>query len=75
MHVIIEPQALDITDPAAPVPLTSVPPGSYAVYLVQLSGQTWRVPNELAPILTTLTGFGVQGVASQGFAVVVPDAG
>ena len=38
------------------VALKSVPPGRYAITLVQFTGQTWRVPNELQPAVADATG-------------------
>ena len=42
------PQALDARDRSKPVLLKTVPSGRYAITLVQFTGQTWRVPNELS---------------------------
>ncbi|MBM7113795.1 hypothetical protein [Archangium primigenium] len=44
----LQPQAVDARDPLHPVPLKAVPSGRYAITLVQFTGQTWRVPNELS---------------------------
>ncbi|HYO55683.1 hypothetical protein [Archangium sp.] len=70
LGVLVMPQALDARDPRNPVPLRSVPPGRYAVTLVQFTGQTWRVPNELAPPLALEDG--LPPVASQSFMLEVP---
>jgi hypothetical protein len=47
-----------------------VPSGRYSVTLVQFTGQTWRVPNELAPDL--VPGAGLPSVDSQSFTLEVP---
>jgi hypothetical protein len=70
LTVAIRAQALDARDPAAPVPLAAVPPGRYSVTLLQSTGQTWRLPNELDPALAGHAG--LTGVPSQAFAVEVP---
>jgi hypothetical protein len=51
-----------------PVPLASVPVGAYSVLLMQFTGQTWKVPNELAPELAGNLGF--PSVATQNFQYV-----
>ncbi len=66
LKLVLQPRAFDASNPAAPKLLKSVPIGRYAITVIQLTGQTWRVPNEL--------GFGVQGlplVATQSFVVQV----
>lgn len=70
LKVVIRPLALDANDPQRPVPLVSMPPGRYALIVINPTGQTWRVPNELAPGLATR--FGLPEVASQGFIIQVP---
>jgi hypothetical protein len=73
LSVAIRPMALNAANAtAAPVPLTSVPAGGYSVILMQFTGQTWRVPNELAPGLSQNLGFPT--VDSQGFAYEVAAA-
>ncbi|MBN9682857.1 MULTISPECIES: hypothetical protein [unclassified Corallococcus] len=67
--VAIRAQALDARDPAAPTPLTAVPPGRYSVILLQSTGQTWRLPNELDPALAEAVG--LPGVQSQAFVLEV----
>ncbi|MBN8233544.1 hypothetical protein JYK02_39090 [Corallococcus macrosporus] len=69
LTVAIRAQALDAHDPAAPVPLTAVPPGRYSVILLQSTGQTWRLPNELDPALAEAVG--LPGVPSQAFVLEV----
>jgi hypothetical protein len=49
LPVLIKYFALDASDPAKPVPLYKVPGGQWAIYVIQETGQTWRVPNELMP--------------------------
>ncbi len=70
LQVVVRPQALDARVPENPVPLRELPRGRYAVVLIQPSGQTWRVPNELAPALAS--GLGLPAVESQAFYLEVP---
>ncbi|MBX5483203.1 MAG: hypothetical protein IRZ16_15385 [Myxococcaceae bacterium] len=65
LDLVVRPLALDARDPSAPVPLASVPPGRYAIVVVQLTGQTWRVPNELQPGFAGSAG--LPAVESQAF--------
>ncbi|MFP2898569.1 hypothetical protein [Corallococcus sp. 4LFB] len=67
--VAIRALALDARDPAAPAPLAAVPPGRYSVTLLQSTGQTWRLPNELDPALAEAVG--LPGVQSQAFVLEV----
>ena len=46
-----------------------VPKGKYAIVVLQLTGQNWRVPNELNPLLNEVTGF--TGIESQAFVLTV----
>lgn len=69
LPLVIRPTALDATDPRRPQPLKSVPAGRYAITVLQLTGQTWRVPNELQDGLATR--FGLPVVSSQTFVVRV----
>jgi hypothetical protein len=71
LNVTVLPRAFDARDPSAPpVPLQSMPPGRYAVIVIQSTGQVWRVPNELAPGLAPTLG--LPSVESQGVALQVP---
>jgi hypothetical protein len=70
LGVMVAPRALDVRDPGHPVALKSVPRGRYAVTLIQFTGQTWRVPNELSPALAS--ALGLPPVSSQSFVVEVP---
>ncbi|MBF5042209.1 hypothetical protein FGE12_07355 [Aggregicoccus sp. 17bor-14] len=56
----------------APKPLTSVPVGNYSVLLMNFTGQTWKVPNELAPPLAPNMGF--PSVQTQAFTYAVTAA-
>jgi hypothetical protein len=69
LRLVIRAQALDVTNPTAPVPLPSVPRGGYSITLVNPTGQTWRVPNELAPMGADMA---LPPVASQSFVVQAP---
>jgi hypothetical protein len=71
LQIAVLPEAFDATNPAQPVPLPSVPPGLYAVYVIQFTGQEWRVPNELGPAFAGVVGF-TPSDASQGFFLSVP---
>ncbi|HZI10374.1 MAG TPA: hypothetical protein VE153_08240 [Myxococcus sp.] len=53
LQLAVRPMAFDARDPAAPALLKELPRGRYAVVLIQFTGQTWRVPNELDPALAT----------------------
>lgn len=66
LPLIIRPLALDATDPRRPAPIKGVPDGRYAITLIQQTGQTWRVPNELQD-----GRFGLPIVSSQTFIVRV----
>lgn len=70
LKVMVKPLALDVSNPSAPSPLSQVPSGLYGVVLVQFTGQTWRVPNELSP--TIAPSLGLPPVKSQAFAIQVP---
>lgn len=70
LKIVIRPLALDATSSLQPVPLVTMPPGRYALILINPTGQTWRVPNELAPGLASR--FGLPEVATQGFLIQVP---
>ena len=70
LQVTIKPRALDLSVPAVRVPLQSVPPGRYAVIIIQFTGQTWRLPNELQP--SVASSVGITPVESQAFTIVVP---
>jgi hypothetical protein len=66
----IFPQAFDATDPKAPKALPAAPSGAYSITLIAPTGQTWRVPNELAPPVATVTG--LPPFTSQAFIIQVP---
>ncbi|MBS1153227.1 MAG: putative lipoprotein [Myxococcaceae bacterium] len=70
LTLVIRPQAFDLSNPLAPAPLKTVPKGRYAITLVQLSGQTWRLPNELQRGIAER--FGLPIVESQSFVIEVP---
>ena len=70
LKLVIKPVAVDISNPAAPQPVKSLPKGRYAITLLQLSGQTWRLPNELQ--LGIADKFRLPMVVSQGFVIEVP---
>lgn len=66
LRLVLQPRAFDATTPTAPQPLRAVPIGRYAITVIQQTGQTWRVPNELG-----LEVPGLPLVASQSFVVQV----
>jgi hypothetical protein len=70
LTVALRPLALDASNPRAPALLKGVPSGRYSVTLLQFTGQTWRVPNELSPALAA--PLGLPAVDSQSFVLVVP---
>jgi len=70
LRILIEPRALDVQDPANPVELPQLPSGRYAITVIQFTGQTWRVPNELQPSMAV--GLGFEPLASQQFFLEVP---
>lgn len=69
LDLVIRPLALDARDPAHPVPLKTVPKGKYAVIVMQFTGQTWRVPNELQPAFASHAG--LPQVDSQAYVIEV----
>ena len=69
LDLVIRPLALDARDPAHPVPLKSVPKGKYAIIVMQFTGQTWRLPNELQPAFASHAG--LPQVESQAYVIEV----
>jgi hypothetical protein len=69
LPLVIRNVALDASNPRQPVPLKGVPDGRYAITVIQQTGQTWRVPNELQPELAR--NLGLTEVTSQSFVVRV----
>ena len=70
LTVAVRAIALDARHPAAPEQLRTVPPGRYAVIVMQSTGQVWRVPNELTPAVAELRG--LPSLESQAFVLEVP---
>ena len=66
LKLVLQPRAFDVSTPTSPQPLRAVPIGDYAITVIQQTGQTWRVPNELGLEVT-----GLPLVASQSFLVRV----
>jgi hypothetical protein len=66
LKLVLQPRAFNVANPAAPQLLRGVPVGHYAITVIQQTGQTWRVPNELG-----LDVAGLPVVASQAFVVQV----
>ncbi|HVE87187.1 MAG TPA: hypothetical protein VND93_30235 [Myxococcales bacterium] len=56
LKLAVQSVALDVADPSVPVLLRGVPPGKYALTLMQFTGQTWRLPNELQPGVAAAAG-------------------
>lgn len=52
LPINIAPRAYVLGDQGSLVPLPSVPHGRYAVTLVQFTGQSWRVPNDLSQVVS-----------------------
>ncbi|MFT3710473.1 MAG: hypothetical protein QM817_22850 [Archangium sp.] len=67
LKLVIRPRAFDASNPLAPAPLRTIPVGDYAITVIQQTGQTWRVPNELSPGIADAVGLPV--FASQAFFV------
>ncbi|MBI5544777.1 MAG: hypothetical protein HY901_12875 [Deltaproteobacteria bacterium] len=61
------PKALDVSNPPAVRPLEAVPAGRYGIIVQQYTGQTWRVPNESAPMLVKASDLGLPSIPGQGF--------
>lgn len=68
LSAAVLPAAFDLST-GSPTPLAALPPGRYAVVLESFTGQSWRLPNELAPVAAGALGFSPQ--PAQGFAFVV----
>jgi hypothetical protein len=68
LTVGLRPIAIDARNPAAPVILKNVPAGRYGVTAVQSTGQVWRVPNELSPMIDDV---GLPRIEGQGFSFQV----
>jgi hypothetical protein len=69
LPIVIRNTALDATNSRQPLPIKGVPDGRYAITVIQQTGQTWRVPNELQPALAGR--FGLPPVSSQTFVIRV----
>jgi hypothetical protein len=69
LTLVIKPRAFDISDPAHRVALGAPPAGRYSITVIESTGQTWRVPNELAPVLAE--PLGLPAVESQAFVIEV----
>jgi hypothetical protein len=71
LNVAVRALAFDARNPTAPPePLRAMPPGRYAVIVIQSTGQVWRVPNELTPGVAEPRG--LPSLESQSFVVEVP---
>ena len=66
LKLVLQPRAFDAVNPSAPQPIRAVPIGHYAITVIQQTGQTWRVPNELG-----LDVAGLPLVPSQSFVIQV----
>ena len=69
LKLVVRPRALDASTPASPGVLKLMPIGTYAITVIQETGQTWRVPNELAPAFAEAAGLPI--VATQSFVLQV----
>lgn len=71
LKLVIQPRAIDASNPASPGVLKTVPKGHYSITVIQTTtGQTWKTPNELSPDLAESRG--LPSVSSQSFLVEVP---
>ncbi|MEW5741572.1 MAG: hypothetical protein AB1938_21825 [Myxococcota bacterium] len=70
LELVVQPRAIDASDPLRPQVIKGVPAGKYAVTIIQQTGQTWRLPNELTPGLGDAVG--LPAIVSQSFVVEVP---
>jgi len=71
VNLVLYPVALDATDPASPklAPAGSES-GAYSITLIAPTGQTWRVPNELAPPIASVAM--LPSITTQQVVVQVP---
>ena len=70
LKLVLQPRAFDASSPTAPQLLRSVPVGRYAITVIQQTGQTWRVPNELG-LKDEQAVPGLPVIASQSFYIQV----
>ncbi len=70
LKLSVLPRAFDLSNPKDPQLIRGLPRGRYAVTVIQSSGQTWRLPNELGPPVNE--ALGLSSVPSQAFVLVVP---
>ncbi|MFL5321924.1 MAG: hypothetical protein ACJ790_19845 [Myxococcaceae bacterium] len=70
LTVIVQPRAFDAANRSQLVPLKSIPAGDYSVTILQFTGQTWRLPNELEP--SVAPGVGLPSVDGQDFFFTEP---
>jgi hypothetical protein len=70
LTLVIQPRAIDARDPSKLQVLKAVPKGRYAITIIQSTGQTWRVPNELTPGVAE--ALGLPPIASQAFVLQSP---
>ncbi len=70
LKLVLQPRAFDAVNPSAPQPIRAVPIGHYAITVIQPTGQTWRVPNELG-LEDALRPEGLPLVSSQSFVIKV----
>jgi hypothetical protein len=70
VRLVVKAPALDVSDPTAPGVLAAVPSGVYAIIVLNFTGQSWRLPNELIPPVAAKTGLPAD--ESQAFLLVVP---
>lgn len=69
LKLVLFNRAFDASNPRAPTLLPFAPVGRYAITVIQQTGQTWRVPNELSPELAEPARLPI--VPSQSFLVQV----
>jgi hypothetical protein len=73
LEILVSPVAVDAADPTKPHKLAAIPPGRYAIVVMEGSGQTWRLPNELEPGVEKLLDPQTSGIADQGASYAIPN--
>jgi hypothetical protein len=70
LKLVVQPRAFDASTPGQLRPLKALPSGRYALTVIQSTGQTWRVPNELSGDAAKRAS--LPDLTSQSFVIQVP---